>query len=643
MLEPQMGQEDAADGGGGDDGGGGNEGQSERALTVVGGLDAQLDRKVQSETPSAFLLVSKGDYPGRVYPIVRNTVTIGRDGNCDIRLFDASVSSEHARIIDGALGFEVQDLDSTNGTYVDDEPVQRARLRNGQRLRVGAVEFTFLRDRNKNEPTEVMIPTIVGAPRRSRELRPDRVVHALPRREEEEGASLSQIVRKAVGIYAMLRRHAYAATLTLSICSVLAVASVFVVPAGSGADATVKLHPLIKTNPVDDRERRNETVQFFAGADRAFTANELVDKTLKALGSHPTAEEVDAVAQRLKFEMVGDQLYQASYKEGPFARPQHDAVAFLGKHITTYIQDEIDKTLAVFVKEVAFLRSQNDAVDKEMAAIDGKVEDFKQKNAELLPDTAAPTISSRESLEQRRVELVSLIQRLQGELAGTQQQLSNAAPLAQARLEAARDYKRALAEINQKLAEKRAQGLADTHPDVQKLVQEQKLTESLVEKELNARSSAVEQRSGLQGLQGSLQAQGAQLAAARTELAEVDRNLKRARQVVGDMPRVEAQLSEMMHKQEETRLLHAQLFDRLRKAEVQLELERVSVASRYEIVSVPRLNKPHPLKTLAIRLAIGIFVGLVITAGIMAVREVKPMVTQALERATSSGSRHGSY
>jgi uncharacterized protein involved in exopolysaccharide biosynthesis len=632
MLEPSMGNEDPADDGGRNE---------ERALTVVGGLDAQLDRKVQSETPSAFLLVSKGDYPGRVYPILRNTVTIGRDGGCDIRLFDASVSSQHARIIDGALGFEVQDLESTNGTYVDDEPVQRSRLRNGQRLRVGAVEFTFLRDR-KNEPTEVMIPTIVGAPRRSQGARAERVVHALPRHEEESGPSLSQIVRKAVGIYEMLRRHAYAATLALSICSVLAVASVFIVPAGSGADATVKLHPAQKTNPVDDRDRPSEVVTFFAGADRAFTAPELVDKTLKALGGNPTAEEIDSVAQRLKFELVGDQLYQASYKEGPFSRPQHDAVAFLGKHITTYIQDEIDKTLAVFVKEVAFLRSQTDSVEKEMSAIDGKVEEFKKQNAELLPDTAAPTVTSREALEQRRVELVALIHRLQGELAGTQQQLSNAAPLAQARLEAARDYKRALAEINQKLAEKRAQGLADTHPDIEKLIEEQKLTESLIEKELNARSSSVEQRSGLQGLQGSLQAQGAQLAAAKTELVEVERNLQRARKVVGDMPRVEAQLSELMHTQEATRRLHAQLFDRLRKAEVQLELERVSVASRYEILSVPRLNKPHPLKTLVLRLAIGLLVGLLITAGIMAFREVKPMVQQALDRATAR-SRHGAY
>ncbi len=102
MLEPQMGHEDPADGGGGGGGGGGD--NEERGLTVVGGLDAQLDRKVQSETPSAFLLVSKGDYPGRVYPIARNTVTIGRDVGCDIRLFDAPGKDERATAEEEVVG-----------------------------------------------------------------------------------------------------------------------------------------------------------------------------------------------------------------------------------------------------------------------------------------------------------------------------------------------------------------------------------------------------------------------------------------------------------------------------------------------------------------------------------------------------------
>lgn len=631
MRGAAMGQDEPSD-----DGKGG-------ALTLVGGLDAHLDRTIPSEAPSAFLLVNKGDYPGRVYPLSRNTVLIGREGGCDIRLFDASVSSEHARIIDGALGFEVQDLDSTNGTFIDDEPIQRGRLRNGQRLRVGAVEFTFLRDR-KNEPTEVMIPTIVGSPRARIAQRPERLLNPVPR-DEDEGPSLSQIVGRVVSVYAILRRHAFACTVAVSACAVLAVATVFVLPPGAAADAVVKLHPLAKTNPVDDRrERPAEPVQFFAGADRAFTSPELVRKTLVALGGEPTPEEIEAVATRVKFDVIGDQLYQATYQEGPLVRPQHDVLAFLSKHITTYIDDEINKTIAVFVKEVGFLRSQTENVEKEMAVIDGKVQEFKNLNAESLPETAGPTVSSREQMESRRVELMALVRRLHGELAGTQQQLANGAPLAQARVAASQNYRTALAGINQKLAQKRAEGLADTHPDVQKLVEEQRLTESLVQTELTAQSSTAERRSGMQGLEGTLQSQGAQLAAARMELGELERNLRRARQVVSQMPRVDSQLQELMHTQDATRKLHAQLFDRLRKAEVQLELERVSVASRYEIVSIPRLDKPKPLKTLAIRLAIGIVLGLVIAAGIMGVRELGPMFRQALVRGQAAErARRGSY
>ena len=72
--------------------------------------------------------------------------TIGRAGAADFCLDVPLVSRLHCRIEVGADGgVEVIDLDSPNGTWVDGEKVQRARLLSGGRLRVGRVEFALER------------------------------------------------------------------------------------------------------------------------------------------------------------------------------------------------------------------------------------------------------------------------------------------------------------------------------------------------------------------------------------------------------------------------------------------------------------------------------------------------------------------
>ena len=55
------------------------------------------------------------------------------------------VSRLHCRITAGAAELEVIDLSSTNGTFVNGERVDRARLRDGDRLGIGRVELLVSR------------------------------------------------------------------------------------------------------------------------------------------------------------------------------------------------------------------------------------------------------------------------------------------------------------------------------------------------------------------------------------------------------------------------------------------------------------------------------------------------------------------
>jgi ABC transport system ATP-binding/permease protein len=73
----------------------------------------------------------------------RPLVTIGRAAENDIRLEHPTVSTRHAQILKLPEGFELIDLGSTNGTFVNGQPIDRQVLRPGNRVSLGAVQFVF--------------------------------------------------------------------------------------------------------------------------------------------------------------------------------------------------------------------------------------------------------------------------------------------------------------------------------------------------------------------------------------------------------------------------------------------------------------------------------------------------------------------
>ena len=78
-----------------------------------------------------------------------NIKTVGRAPRADFVVDAALVSRLHCQLAAGAGEIEATDLESTNGTYVNGARVERASLRDGDRLRVGAVELTVV----KTEPS----------------------------------------------------------------------------------------------------------------------------------------------------------------------------------------------------------------------------------------------------------------------------------------------------------------------------------------------------------------------------------------------------------------------------------------------------------------------------------------------------------
>ncbi|MDZ7791993.1 MAG: FHA domain-containing protein [Xanthomonadales bacterium] len=84
-----------------------------------------------------------GGVSGQSFALGSARIVVGRANNCDLRVDDSSVSSEHARIVRDSAGWRVVNLLSTNGTFVNDRKISSSAIANGDRLRFGRVEFRF--------------------------------------------------------------------------------------------------------------------------------------------------------------------------------------------------------------------------------------------------------------------------------------------------------------------------------------------------------------------------------------------------------------------------------------------------------------------------------------------------------------------
>jgi diguanylate cyclase (GGDEF)-like protein len=104
------------------------------------------DRPVSSVSRDACLvhIYPTGTGMGCRYPLGETPLVIGRGGDCEIRINDHSVSRRHARIQPGADGYYAVDLQSTNGTFVNDVPASMCKLKDGDYLRVGNCIYRFL-------------------------------------------------------------------------------------------------------------------------------------------------------------------------------------------------------------------------------------------------------------------------------------------------------------------------------------------------------------------------------------------------------------------------------------------------------------------------------------------------------------------
>ena len=91
----------------------------------------------------ARLLVIKGADEGKQFDLTDQVMSLGRDASNPIRLHDTEVSRRHAEIRPLDTGYQLVDVGSVNGTFVNNQKIQRMHLRPGDHIAIGQSVLVF--------------------------------------------------------------------------------------------------------------------------------------------------------------------------------------------------------------------------------------------------------------------------------------------------------------------------------------------------------------------------------------------------------------------------------------------------------------------------------------------------------------------
>ncbi len=129
----------------------------------------------------------------REIPLTKETTTIGRKPSNDIHIDNLSVSGNHAQVITILEDSFLEDLGSTNGTYVNGKLVKKHALENGDKITLGKYQIVYQNERDDAdgnfEQTMIIRPGEAGMPEEAGSKEIDKSVQKISAAIASENAS----------------------------------------------------------------------------------------------------------------------------------------------------------------------------------------------------------------------------------------------------------------------------------------------------------------------------------------------------------------------------------------------------------------------------------------------------------------------
>jgi pSer/pThr/pTyr-binding forkhead associated (FHA) protein len=107
-------------------------------------FQAEATAVTAKETTSSLSPGPRLAWRDREWPLAAGSNVIGRDGRCEVRIDSPTLSRRHARLIVDGSTATIEDLDSKNGTSVNDQRIEQAiALKANDRIQVGSVTLYY--------------------------------------------------------------------------------------------------------------------------------------------------------------------------------------------------------------------------------------------------------------------------------------------------------------------------------------------------------------------------------------------------------------------------------------------------------------------------------------------------------------------
>ena len=498
---------------------------------------AMVVRGNQQDAPvEAHLWVCSGENIGRRFALDKPEHLIGRTSNADIPVLDERVSQNHARVVLQDGRHYVEDLGSTNGTFVNNQPLNGPRkLQDGDLIQVGETVFEYLSyvDRNltitvrgTNKENDSVPENLRAGARealnRARKHPTPPVAHgAQPYTHVPSGATVDVASEPApinhlqrpsqgmhmqtppyyggyperhgvlmddddgdeeeggVDIQEIIRKVRMVVLFFLPYWKMIAALGILFAIAGG---MSVKLTPPTRTASfivnLIPKVRNNPVaeyggnVAFFKSAEQNFRAGQQVAKTLTELGEENITPGLVAALQG-SLNFESVGPPQPNTYRGSFSdRNGEYAVKFLETHLKLFLETEIEKTLRLMKNETEFLADQLNQTEKELQRTESELLQFKKENIDGLPAQAQANYSLLFNLQQEKSRVELALTRARAQQKLSEEQMRIESPLIEAERTTSDPYRDVIATKNRLLVEARAAGKGTAHPDVQRLTRE---------------------------------------------------------------------------------------------------------------------------------------------------------------------------